>query len=237
VEHPRELEALHLKLEEAFMASYDVTSQGLFLWDTESYFFDISKAMSEVKITAEQNNSSDDVQSSDCIFVPSGNESPSILGSYPTADSKVKSQDSDDMHNSKTSPTDDHWENLASNGIKEETNHPTFNIDMVEQQASSLISANKIGGHVFNDVKEIDITIEKSILTISDKPSRCVTEWVDVDLVPFVCLALNLVVKNNRQNKIRHTFDISNYLRSLISWYWRKELEFLLIVSYQYLKI
>jgi hypothetical protein len=55
--------------------------------------------MAEEEITAEQNNSSDDVQNSDCISVPSGNRSTSILGSYPTANSKVKSEDSDDMHN------------------------------------------------------------------------------------------------------------------------------------------
>jgi hypothetical protein len=55
----------------------------------------------EKEITVEQNNSSDDVQSSDCISVPSGNGSASILGSYPTASFKVKSQDSDDMHSSK----------------------------------------------------------------------------------------------------------------------------------------
>jgi hypothetical protein len=94
------------------------------------------------------------------------------LGPYPTANSKVKSQDSDDMHNSKTSAAEDHQEDSASNGIVEETSHPASNIDMGEQQASSSISANKIGGHIFNDVKEVDIAIKKSILTISDKPSR-----------------------------------------------------------------
>jgi hypothetical protein len=47
--------------------------------------------MAEEEITAEQNNSSDDVQSSDCISVPSGNGSASILELYPTANSKVKS--------------------------------------------------------------------------------------------------------------------------------------------------
>jgi hypothetical protein len=35
--------------------------------------------MAEEEITAEQNNSSDDVQSSDCISVPSRNRSASIL--------------------------------------------------------------------------------------------------------------------------------------------------------------
>jgi hypothetical protein len=74
------------------------------------------------------------------------------------------------MHNSKTSAAEDHQQDSTSNGIIEETSHPTFNIDMVEQQASSLISANKIGSHVFNGVKETDITIKKSILTISVKP-------------------------------------------------------------------
>jgi hypothetical protein len=81
---------------------------------------------------------------------------------------------------------------------------------MAEQQASYAISASKIGGHIFNDVKETDIGIKKSILTISEKPSRCVAEWVDANSASFVCLALNLVVQNNRQNKIRCTFDISN---------------------------
>jgi hypothetical protein len=89
--------------------------------------------MIEDGITAEQNNSSDDVQSSDCIFVPSGNGSASILGSYPTANSKVKLQDCDDMHNSKTSLAEDHQEDSASNGIDEETGHPASKIDMIEQ--------------------------------------------------------------------------------------------------------
>jgi hypothetical protein len=62
---------------------------------------------------------------------------------------------------------------------------------MVEQQASSSVSANKIDGQMFDDVKEIDIAIEKSVSTISDKPSRCVAEWVDADSTPFVCSALN----------------------------------------------
>jgi hypothetical protein len=166
--------------------------------------------MYEVEITAEHNNSSDDIQSSDCISVPSGNRSASILGPYPTADSRVMSQDSNDMHNSKTSAPNDHQEDSASNGNKEETSHPDSNIDMAEQQASSSVSANKIGGHIFNDVKETDIAIKKSILTISDKPSRCVAEWVDADLALFICSALNLVVQNNRQNKIGYTVDISN---------------------------
>jgi hypothetical protein len=69
---------------------------------------------------------------------------------------------------------------------------------------------DKIGGHIFNDVKEIDIAIKKSILTISNKPSRCVAEWVDANLAPFVCSTLNPVVQNYWQNKIRYTFEISN---------------------------
>jgi hypothetical protein len=81
---------------------------------------------------------------------------------------------------------------------------------MTEQQASFLVSVNKIGGHVFNDVKETDIAMKKSILTISDKPSRSVIKWVDVDSAPFICLALNPVVQINWQNKIRYTFEISN---------------------------
>jgi hypothetical protein len=83
------------------------------------------------------------------------------------------------MHNSKTSAADDHQEDSTSNGIIEEISHPASNIDMIEQQASSSVSANKIGSHVFNDVKETDISIKKSILTISIKPNRCVAEWVD----------------------------------------------------------
>jgi hypothetical protein len=110
-----------------------------------------------------------------------------------------------------TQKAEDHQEDSTNNGIVEETSHPASNIDMVEQQASSSVNANKICGHIFNDIKETNIAIKKSILTISDKPSRCVAEWVDIDSVPFVCLALNLVVQNNRQNKIRYTFDISNY--------------------------
>jgi hypothetical protein len=94
--------------------------------------------------------------------------------------------------------------------IKEETSHPASSIDMVEQQASSLVSANKIDGHMCDDVKETDITIEKSIFTISDKASRCVAEWVDAGSTTFVCSALNPVIQNNRQNKIKYTFDISN---------------------------
>jgi hypothetical protein len=82
---------------------------------------------------------------------------------------------------------------------------------MAKQQASSSVSVNKIDDHMFDDAKEIDIAIEKSIFIISDKPSRCVAEWIDVDSASFVCLALNLVVQNNWQNKIRYTFDISNY--------------------------
>jgi hypothetical protein len=81
---------------------------------------------------------------------------------------------------------------------------------MAEQHVSSLVSANKIGGHIFNDVKETYIAIKKSVFTISDKPSICVAEWVDADSAPFICLALDPIVQNNRQNKIRYTFDISN---------------------------
>jgi hypothetical protein len=174
------------------------------------FAFDISKAMAEEEITAEQNDSSDDIQSSDCISVLSRNGSADISGPYPTANSKVKSLDSDDMHNLKTSAAENHQEDSAGNGIIEETSHPTSNIDMAEQQASSLVSANKIGGHIFNDVKETNIAIEKSIFTISDKPSKCVADWVDADSAPFVCSALNLVIQNYRQNKIRYAFDISN---------------------------
>jgi hypothetical protein len=113
-----------------------------------------------------------------------------------------RSQDSDDMHNSKTSAAKDDQEDLASNRIIEQTSHPASNIDMAKQQANSSVSANKIGGHIFNDVRETDNAIEKSILTILDKPSRCVAEWVDANSVPFICSALNSVVKNNWQNKI-----------------------------------
>jgi hypothetical protein len=120
------------------------------------------------------------------------------------------SQDLDDMHNSKTSAVEDHQEDLGSNEIIEETSHLASDIHMDEPQASSSLSANMIGGHIFNDVKETDIAIRKSILIISDEPSTCVAEWVDVDSAPFVCSALNLVVQNNQQNKIRYTFDISN---------------------------
>jgi hypothetical protein len=151
--------------------------------------------MAEEEITVEQNNSSDDVQSSDCISVLSGNGSSSILGSYPTTNSKVKSQDSNDMHNSKTSAVQNHQEESASNGIIEETNHPTSSIDMAEQQASPSVSANKIDGRMFDDVRETDIAIEESVSTISDKPIRCVAEWVDVDSAPSVCSALNPVVQ------------------------------------------
>jgi hypothetical protein len=103
VEYREKLEAIHLKMEEAFMAHYDVTSQRLVLQDTEPFAFDIYRAMAEEEITAEQNNSSDDVQSSDCVSILSGNGSASILGPYATTNSMVKSQDSDDMHNSKIS--------------------------------------------------------------------------------------------------------------------------------------
>jgi hypothetical protein len=114
------------------------------------------------------------------------------------------------MHNSKISAANDHQEDWASNGIKEQTSHPASNIDMTEQQASSSVSANKIDDHVFDDVKDTDIAIDKTVFTISDKPSRCVAEWVDADSEPFVCPAINPVVQNNQQNKIRYTFDISN---------------------------
>jgi hypothetical protein len=132
VEYHRKFEAINLKMEEAFMARYDVTSQGLILRDTEPFSFDIYKAMAEEKITAKQNNSSEDVQSSDCIYVSSGNGSTSILGPYPTTNSNVKSQDSDDMHNSKTSAADDNQRDLSSNGIVEETSHHASNIDMAK---------------------------------------------------------------------------------------------------------
>jgi hypothetical protein len=75
------------------------------------------------------------------------------------------------MHNPKTSAANDHQVDSSSNGIVEETSHPTSSIDMTEQQANSSVSANKIGGHIFNDAKEINIAIKKSILTISNKPS------------------------------------------------------------------
>jgi hypothetical protein len=166
--------------------------------------------MSEVEFTAGQNNSLDDIQSSNCISVLSRNRSAGILGLYPTANSKVKSQDSDDMHNSKTSSAENRQDDSTSNGIIEETNHPASSIDMAKQQASSSVSANKIDGHMSDDIKETDIAIEKSVSTISGKPSRCVAKWVDADSVPFICSALNPVVQNNQQNKIRYTFEISN---------------------------
>jgi hypothetical protein len=197
-------------MEEAFLAHCDVTSQGLVLRDSEPFAFDIYKVMSKVEIIAEQNNSSDDIHSSDYISVLSRNESAGILGPYPTANFKVKSQDSDDMHNSKTRAAKNHQEDSTSNGIIEETSHHASSIDMAEQRASSSISANKIGGHIFNDVKETNIAIKKSVFTILDKPSRCVTEWVDADLAPFICSALDPIVQNNQHNKIRYTFDISN---------------------------
>jgi hypothetical protein len=65
---------------------------------------------------------------------------------------------------------------------------------MAEQQASSSVSANKIDGHMSDDIKETDICIENSVSTISDKPSRCVTKWIDADSVSFICSALNPVV-------------------------------------------
>jgi hypothetical protein len=77
--------------------------------------------------------------------------------------------------------------------------NPASSIDIVEQQASSLVSANKIDGHVFDDVKETDIAIKnESIVTILDKLSRCVAERIDTDSTSLVCSALNLVVQNNR---------------------------------------
>jgi hypothetical protein len=129
---------------------------------------------------------------------------------YPAGNSMLESQDSNDMHNSKTSVANDHQEDSGSNEINEETSRPASSIDMAEQQASSSVSANKIDGHVFDDDKETDIAIKKIIFVISDKPSKCVAEWVDAESVPFVCSVLYLVVQNNRQNKIRYTFDISN---------------------------
>jgi hypothetical protein len=133
VEYHHKFKAINMKMEEAFIAHYDVTSQGLVLWDTKPFAFDIYKAMAEEEITAEQNNSLDDVQSSDRISVPSKKGSASILGLYPTTNLKVKSQDSDDMHNTKTSATKDHQQDSANNGIVEEINHPASNIDMAEQ--------------------------------------------------------------------------------------------------------
>jgi hypothetical protein len=58
------------------------------------------------------------------------------------------------------------------NGINEEISHPDSSIDMAKQQGSSSVCANKIDDQVFDDVKETDIAIKKSILTISDKSSR-----------------------------------------------------------------
>jgi hypothetical protein len=132
VEYRQKLEAINMKMEEAFLACYDVTNQGLVLQDMESFAFDIYKAIAEEEITTKQNDSSDDVQSSDCISVLSGNRSTSILGLYPTTNFKVKSQDSDDMHNSKTSAVENHLEESASNGIIEETSYPACSIDMAE---------------------------------------------------------------------------------------------------------
>jgi hypothetical protein len=62
------------------MAHYDVTNQGLVLRDTELFAFDIYKVMAEKEITVEQNDSSDDIQNSDCISVLSKNRSAGILG-------------------------------------------------------------------------------------------------------------------------------------------------------------
>jgi hypothetical protein len=72
-----------------------VMSQGLVLRDIESFIFEVS--------------------------ILQGNGSASISGAYLTTNSKVKSQDSDDMYNSKTSAADEHQEDSASNGINEET--------------------------------------------------------------------------------------------------------------------
>jgi hypothetical protein len=161
VEYRRKLEAINLKMEEAFMTHYDVTNQGLVLWDTEPFAFDVYKVMAEEEIIDQQNNSSDDVQSSDCISVLSRNGSADILEPYPTANSKVKSQDSDDMHNSKTSAAENHKMESASNGIIEKNSYPAFSIDMAEQQASSLVSTYKIDGHMSDDIKETNIAIQK----------------------------------------------------------------------------
>jgi hypothetical protein len=114
------------------------------------------------------------------------------------------------MHKSKISAAEDHQEYSTSNGIDEEMSHPASNIDIAEQQDSSSVSADKIGGHLFDDVNETDIAIKKSILIILDRPSRCVAGWVDIDLAPFICSALNLVIQIDQQNKIRYTFEISN---------------------------
>jgi hypothetical protein len=112
----------------------------------------------------------------------------------------------DYKHNSKTSVVNDHQEDSATNGINEEISHPASDIDMAEQQASSSVSASKIDGHMFfcekdghmfHDVKEIDIAIKKSIFTVSNKPSRCVVEWVDDESVSFACSILNPVAQNN----------------------------------------
>jgi hypothetical protein len=89
--------------------------------------------MAEEEITTEQNDSSDDVQNSDCISVLSRNGSAGILGPYPNANSMVKSQDSDDIHNLKTSATENHQEESTSNGIIEEIGHPASSIDMAKQ--------------------------------------------------------------------------------------------------------
>jgi hypothetical protein len=40
---------------------------------------------------------------------------------------------------------------------------------------------------MFNDVKETDIAIRKSIHTILDEPSQCVAAWIDADSAPFIC--------------------------------------------------
>jgi hypothetical protein len=51
VEYRKELKIQRWKMEEAFMAHYDLTSQGLVLRDTESFVFKISKVMTELEIT------------------------------------------------------------------------------------------------------------------------------------------------------------------------------------------
>jgi hypothetical protein len=181
---------------------------GLVLQNIEP--FDISKVISKVEFIAEPNISSDDIRSSDRISVLPENGSASILGSYPSANHESKSQDSGDLHDSKTSAADDHREDSASNEMNEENSHPAFSIEIAEQQASSSVSANKIDGHICDDIKEIDIVVKKSIFTISDKPSSCVAEWVDVDSALFVCSTLNSITQSNRQKRTRYTFDISN---------------------------
>jgi hypothetical protein len=120
--------------------------------------------MAEDEIAVKENNGSDDVQSSDCISILSENRSPRILWSYPTINSNVKSQDSDDMHNSKTSAAENYQEESASNGIIEETSHPASSIDTTKQQASSSVSTNKIDGRMFDDVKRPILLLKRVYL-------------------------------------------------------------------------